>query len=228
VIEMVRRFLRQRSRSTGVVVVLCLLAGLTAVTTGGRAAAGPGGYLALLILAAASISRDASSGALQMILARPIRRTDYLFGRYVGIVAAFAAYMLLCVLFALLVRVLWVKGAPPLSPTGLLADFGYGTLWAAQIAATLVFFSTFLPGYGDVISVVVLEALLSIRTNAAGIQKVAESLRRELLPSVSWESVFRGDPAALAAAGRAVLAATLFLSAAVLIFSRREFAYGRD
>jgi ABC-type transport system involved in multi-copper enzyme maturation permease subunit len=228
VIEIVRRFLRQRSRSTGTVVLLCLLAGLTGVTTGGRSGAGGGGYLALLILAAASISKDASSGALQMILARPIRRTDYLFGRYLGILAAFAAYMLLCILFGVLVRVMWAKGAPPLSAAGMLADFGYGTLWAAQVAATLVFFSTFLPGYGDVISVVVLEALLSIRTNVTGIQKVAETIRSELVPNVRWESVFRGEPDALAAAGRAVLAATLFLSAAVLIFSRREFAYGRD
>ena len=227
-IEMIRRFLRQRSRSTGTVIVLGLLAALSGATPGGGAGPGGGGYLALLVLAAASISRDASSGALQMILARPIRRTDYLFGRYVGILVAFAAYMLVCVAFAVLVRTLWAKGAPPLSPAELLADFGSGALWAAQIAATLVFFSTFLPGYGDVISVVVLEALLSIRTNVAGIQKVADGVRRELLPSVPWENVFRGEPAALAAAGRGVLAATLFLAAAVLIFSRREFAYGRD
>ena len=227
-IEMVRRFLRQRSRNTGVVVLLCLLAGLTGVTSGGRGGAGSGGFLALLVLAAACISKDASSGALQMILARPIRRTDYLFGRYLGILAAFAAYSLLCVAFAVIVRLLWPKGALPLAPTEMLADLAYGTLWAAQIAATVVFFSTFLPGYGDVITVVVLETLVSIRTNVAGIQKVAETVRRELLPNVRWESVFRGEPDALATAGRAVLAATLFLTAAVVIFSRREFAYGRD
>ena len=226
-IEMVRRFLRQRSRSTGVVILLGLLAGLTGVTTGGRGA-GSSGFLALLILAAASISRDASSGALQMILARPIRRSEYLFGRYVGILVAFAAWMLLGVVFAVVFRLVWPKAGPPLAPAEMIASFGYGTLWAAQIAATLVFFSTFLPGYGDVISVVVLEALLSIRTNVAGIQKVAETVRRELLPNVPWEQVFRGEPDALAAAGRAVLAATLFLTAAVVIFSRREFAYGRD
>jgi hypothetical protein len=163
-----------------------------------------------------------------MILARPIRRTDYLFGRYVGILAAFAVYLLVCILFAVIIRAVWAKGAPPLSAGALAADFGYGTLWAAQIAATLMFFSTFLPGYGDVIAVVVLEALLSIRTNVAWVQKTAETIRRELLPNVGWGDVFRGEPAALASAGRAVLAGTLFLAAAVIIFSRREFAYGRD
>ena len=65
---------------------------------------GGGGYVALIVLAAASVSRDASSGALQMILARPIRRTDYLFGRYLGIVLAFLVFTVASVGIGLFVR----------------------------------------------------------------------------------------------------------------------------
>ena len=229
-IEMVRRFLRQKLRAAGTLVLLALLAamtGLSIVASGGTAGIGGGGYLALLILAAASISRDASSGALQMILARPIRRTDYLFGRYLGIVVAFGAFTVLSVALGLLVKTLWgPHGAIP--PMGVVGGVGFAILWAAQMAAPLVFFSTFLPGYGDVIALLLLQIFVSMRTNVPWMVRMSETLGRELLPTVAWPGVFRGEPAALSAAGRAVLAATLFLAAAVILFSRREFAYGRD
>jgi ABC-type transport system involved in multi-copper enzyme maturation permease subunit len=228
VIEMVRRFLRQKVRAAGTIVLLALLAAFTGLSiVAGAAGPGGGGYLALLILAAACISRDASSGALQMILARPIRRTDYLFGRYLGIVVAFAAFTVLSVALGLLVKALWGPRGP-IAPLDLAGSVAFATLWAAQMAAPIVFFSTFMPGYGDVIALLLLQIFVSMRTNVTWIVKASEALGRELLPTVTWPSVFRGDPAALAVAGRAVLAATLFLAAAVIIFSRREFAYGRD
>jgi ABC-type transport system involved in multi-copper enzyme maturation permease subunit len=229
-IEMVRRFLRQKLRAAGTIVLLALLAamtGLSIMASGGTAGPGGGGYLALVILAAASISRDASSGALQMILARPIRRTDYLFGRYLGIVVAFLAFTVVSVALGLLVKILWGPRGP-IAPMALASGVGFATLWAAQMAAPLVFFSTFLPGYGDVIALLLLQIFVSMRTNVAWMVRMSETLGRELLPNVAWQAVFRGEPAALSAAGRAVLAATLFLAAAVIIFSRREFAYGRD
>ena len=225
-IEMIRRFLRQKTRNVGTIVLLALLAGL-----GGPVASssgpGPSGYLALLVIAAASISRDASSGALQMILARPIRRTEYLFGRYLGIVIGFAIFAVAGVVFGLIVKMIWGPRGP-VAPLPLLSGIGFATLWAAQMAAPLVFFSTFLPGYGDVVAVLLLQILVSLRTNVASLVKFSEMVGRELLPVVTWAGVFRGDLAALASAGRAVCAAVLFLSAAVLVFSRREFAYGRD
>jgi ABC-type transport system involved in multi-copper enzyme maturation permease subunit len=227
---MIRRFLRQKVRNGGAIVLLALLAamtGLSIVASGGATGPGGGGYLALLILAAASISRDASSGALQMILARPIRRTDYLFGRYLGIVVSFAAFTVLSVALGLLVKTLWGPRGP-IAPLALVGGVGYATLWAAQMAAPLVFFSTFLPGYGDVIALLLLQIFVSLRTNVTWMVRASEALGRELLPTVAWPGVFRGDSAALASAGRAVLAATLFLSAAAIVFSRREFAYGRD
>ena len=85
-----------------------------------------------------------------------------------------------------------------------------------------------MPGYGDVIALLVLQIFVSLRTNVAWMVKATEAIGREVLPAVSWPSVFRGEPDGLAEAGRAVLAATVFLCAAAVVFSRREFAYGRD
>jgi len=73
-----------------------------------------------------------------------------------------------------------------------------------------------------------LQIFVSLRTNVQWMVKTSQAIGRDLLPSVAWEGVFRGNPDAQAAAGRAVLAASLFLTAAAVVFSRREFAYGRD
>jgi ABC-type transport system involved in multi-copper enzyme maturation permease subunit len=232
VTEMIRRFLRQKSRSAGTLVVLVLFAAASAFSiaaSGGQTGAdGGAGYLVLFVLAAASVSRDASSGALQMILVRPIRRTDYLFGRYLGVLFAFAAFLVACALFAVVVKAAVQHSGPPLEPATMVANVGYGVLRSAQTAAMLLFFSTFLPGYGDVIAVACLQLFLSIQTNVGWFQKVAEVGRREILAPVDWERVFRGEPSALSGAGRGVLSAVVFLAAAALIFSRREFAYGQD
>jgi len=232
VIEMIRRFLRQKSRSTGTLIVVGLFAVASAFTlasTGGQTGAGGGaGFLVLLVLAAACVAKDASGGALQMILARPIRRTDYLFGRYFGIVAAFAAFLVACSLLGVVAKAAWNAGGPPLSPQAMLAGLGYGTLWAAQTAAVFLFFSSFLPGYGDAVAFLGLQVLLSVQTSASWYQRLAEAIRREVMPAVPWDKAFGGDLAALAAAGRGVLATVVFLAAASLIFARREFVYGQD
>jgi hypothetical protein len=230
-IEMIRRSLRQKSRNVGTLVVLGLLAVFSALALAstGKADSASSGLLGLLVLAAAAVSRDASSGALQMILARPIRRTDYLFGRYLGILAGFAAFLVIVGLVALVMKTAWLQDrVRPLTARVLLENVGFGALWAAPAAAVLLFFSTFLPGYGDVIAFVTLQILLSLRTNVASVEKVVETLRREILPNVPWARVFAGDPAALADAGRATLATAIFLTAAAFVFSRREFGYGRD
>ena len=96
-IEMARRFVRQKFGSPGLVVALAVLA--LVETFGIAHGTGPRGFTvanwAIFVLAAGSVSRDIGSGALQMILSRPIRRTQYLFGRYAGILVAFALFLVL-------------------------------------------------------------------------------------------------------------------------------------
>ncbi len=78
-IEMARRLLRQKLGSPAMGIALGVLALLTAIQA---ALSDPeralgAGIFALALIGAGSVSRDASSGALQMILARPIRRTSW-------------------------------------------------------------------------------------------------------------------------------------------------------
>jgi ABC-type transport system involved in multi-copper enzyme maturation permease subunit len=239
---MIRRYLRQKFGSIGIVIALGVLSLLTAgeIAAIGRAAVlESGGFFALLVLAAASVSKDASSGALQMILARPIRRVDYLFGRYCGILLAYAAYVAatgaLALLFSpLLGKLLGGGNAGKLSPADLVRGAAGSLLSATLLAAVLLFFSTFLRGYGDVLAYFLLSLMLSapdVLSRPLGmpwLSKLGIAARENILPRVPWEEVLRGENVVSPATGEFVLALTAYLTFAAWIFSRREFSYGHD
>ncbi len=238
--EMVQRFLRQRFSSAGVVVALSALVLFTApqlAGSGGRSGLETA-TLPLLILAAGCVSRDAASGALQMILCRPLSRTDYLLGRYVGILAGFAAFIAAaCALAVLFSRALLPAIGRAPAPIAL-ADLGSQALGAflgaSASAALILFFSTFLPGYGDVLAFILLAPLAALPDvagrilHAPWLQNAGPILRRNLLPSVEWGAVLHGQSVLGEATGRWALALVAALAAALFVFSRREFAYGHD
>jgi ABC-type transport system involved in multi-copper enzyme maturation permease subunit len=239
---MIRRFLRQKFGSIGIVItlaVLALLGAAQAAATGRPEAPEFGGFLALVALGAASVSKDASSGALQMILARPIRRVDYLFGRYSGILLAYAVYLaatagLALLLSPLLGRVLGAEIAGNLSVRDLVRGAAGSLFSSALFAAVLLFFSTFLRGYGDVLAYLLLSLLLAAPGALSGplrmpwLSTLGTIARDNILPRVSWDEVLRGRDILAPATGAFVLAVTAYLTFAAWIFSRREFTYGQD
>ena len=238
-IEMVRRFLRQRFGSPAMVIALGVLALLSGAQASGNPEPALGtGIFALALLAAGAVSRDVSGGAIQMILARPIRRTSYLFGRYAGILVAYAAFLLVASGFAIAARTLLPRlfGAAPIDPN--LPAFGRGIAAglanALLFAAILLFFSTFLRGYADVLALFVFLGALGMFPSLAaqfrnpGLARFAEKFRENVLPEVDWSEVLRGQHALGEPTGRWAVAVVGFLALAVFVFSRREFGYGQD
>jgi ABC-type transport system involved in multi-copper enzyme maturation permease subunit len=236
---MIRRFLRQTFGSIGVMIalaVLSLLIGAQIAAVGQATALDAFGFFALLILAAASVSKDVSSGALQMILARPIRRVDYLFGRYWGILLAYAAYLASTSAFALALSPLLRKlfQAEKLSPGEVFRGALASLLSATLVAAVLLFFSTFLRGYGDVLAYFLLTLMVSAPGALAQplgmpwLSTLGDLAHQNILPRVSWQDVLRGEDVFAPATGAHVLAVTAYLMFAAWIFSRREFTYGHD
>jgi len=240
--EMIRRYLRQKFGSIGIVIALAVFALMRAsqaAATGQAEALESGGFFALLALAAASVSKDASSGALQMILARPILRVEYLFGRYCGVLLAYGAYLaatagLALLLSPLLGRLLGAENAGKLSPGQLLRSAAGSLLSSALFAAVLLFFSTFLRGYGDVLAYFLLSLLLAAPGALSGplkmpwLSRLGNIARDNILPRVSWNEVLRGRGVLAPPTGAFVLAVTAYLMFAAWIFSRREFSYGND
>jgi len=237
VIEMLRRFLRQKLGSLLVVIALICLVPLAA----GTVIATPESSdnfpvtLALLMIAAGCVSRDASSGALQMILARPIRRSSYVLGRFLGIAATIALFQAVALAIALAVpKFLPVLGLGALDPAAALSGVAGTFLDALLIAAMILFFSTFLPSYADAFAYILLmfflaaPAILGQLLKNAWLMNLGSVLRKNVAPSVPWPDLLRGREALGEASGRYVLALVVFLAAALIVFSRREFAYGQD
>jgi hypothetical protein len=238
---MVRRFLRQKLGSVGVVIALAVLSLVTAiqVVVTGSGQSLETGFVALLILAAASVSRDSASGALQMILARPILRVEYLLGRYCGILLCYAMYIaatgaVALALSPLLRAGLGIGSAREATPGDLARGAASALLSAALLSSVLLFFSTFLRGYGDVLGYLLLSLLLGAPDILGGalkqpwLPRLGAVVRENVLPHVDWDGVLRGSGVFSAATGQYALALTAYLALAVWIFSRREFSYGQD
>jgi hypothetical protein len=235
-IEMVRRFVRQKFGSAGLVVALAALGLVQLLAVAAQGAAG--GFAmagwAILVIAAGSVSRDVSSGALQMILSRPIRRTHYLFGRYLGILLSYGLFLLatsvLAFLFIQLVVLRTARGTADYSLASLAGGAGQAFLTGAFQAAILLLFSTFLPGIADLLGLLLVHLALNLPqfSSAPWLRDAGERARENILPAVEWTRVFRGHGVLGAATGRWVFALTVYLVLAAIVFSRKELPYGQD
>jgi len=174
-----------------------------------------------------------------MILSRPIRRTQYLAGRYVGFLLCFLLFLAASVLLATLLGQIVARLAPsPMPGTRPATDFlrvcASAFFRAALLGAIVLFFSTFLRGWGDVLAVAVFAILfgslisLGQALNLTFLRRAGELARDNLWPSVPWDAIFRGERLLSESIGRYVFALLLYWTLAVVIFSAREFSYGQD
>jgi hypothetical protein len=228
---------RQKFGSPGLVVALAVLGfvQLLGLAAGGAAAGFSVANWAIVVIAAGSVSRDVSSGALQMILSRPIRRTHYLFGRYLGILLSYGLFLLatsvLAFLFVQLIVLRTAHGsAADYSAAALAAGAGQAFLSGALQAAILLLFSTFLPGIADLLGLLLVYLVLNLPqySQVPWLRTAGQRAGENMLPPVDWAAVLRGHGVLGAATGRWVFALTVYLALAAVVFSRRELPYGQD
>ncbi len=235
-IEMVRRFLRQKLASPVSVIGLAFLALLSALAQASSPAGEEGltvfaRGLAVFLLAEGLIARDIANGALQMILARPVRRSAYLAGRFAGVLACFVLFLVVSAVAGIALSP--VFGNHPDYRARLVSLAG-GLLDATQLAAVLLLFGTFLPGWSNVLALILLylglvgPVGLSGPLHAPSLGRLFTKLHENILPSVAWSDVFSGGNFLRTSLGEYVLAVAVSLIAALAIFSRREFVYGQD
>lgn len=238
-IESARRLVDQKVGSVGVwisLVALDLLGALLLIT--GQSSTGLVTVLAVFVVAAGIVSRDAASGALQMILSRPILRAQYLYGRYLAALTLLAAFLASVFATAVLIdraaalagwmgdsAFVWQEALRTVA-----ADFPR----AALDAAILLFFSTFLRGLGDALAFVLCGIVLNLFPQIAmalrnpGLARLARRAVANIVPDGAWSSIFHGGPVLQEATGEWALAFALYLFLALLIFNRRELSYGQD
>jgi ABC-type transport system involved in multi-copper enzyme maturation permease subunit len=185
-------------------------------------------YFIALALAAGMIGQDLSSGTLQLLLARPVTRAQYVFSRW-GAVAAgtilLVVLQILCGAFIMVVRgalVPWDQAALHLGNSALLA---LGT------AAVMALLSSLAAGIGD------LGLLFLVFISAQVLEKVgmfkswewlvrgARELLGVLKPELDLAPFFHGGPIAWLAIVTYLSTVTLCLGLAVVVMNRRELSY---
>lgn len=236
-IENARRFLRQRLGSIGLVIALGGLAILAALPIASGQPSGFTTTLAVFIMASGIVSRDAASGALQMILSRPVLRVDYLLGRFAGAAALLAEFVAAAVAVGFVLdraaALAGWSGGSPFVWKAVLSAALHDWIQGILVIATLLFFSTFLRGFGDVLAYVMLALVFNLMPQIGAairqpaLQKISAFLVGNFAPTLPLDDVLHGrvlgNPT-----GAYALAFAAYLLAAALVFSRREFSYGTD
>ena len=209
--------LRQRFTSPLRVVFLVLLAWMPmiAILMAPRGGFAPLGdcYFIALALAAGMIGQDLSSGTLQLLLARPVTRAQYVFSRWGAVAAGTLAVVVLQLLLATLIML--ARGAPVPWAQGALL-LGSDVLVALGAAAVVALLSSLASGLGD------LGLLLLVFVSAQVLEKVgmfkswgwlvrgAEELMRVLKPELGLEPFVAGGPVPWLA---------------IVVMNRRELSY---
>lgn len=185
-------------------------------------------YLFVLILGAGVIGQDLSSGVLQLTFARPITRPGYVLTRW-GTVAA-AAFTLAVVQLLAGIAVLAANGHAP-DATAVAGALIGALLTALGAAGVIVFFSSLLPGFGD-LGLLLLAAITGGTLGTIGrfahvpvASRISEELLRFAAPHVELPPTL--DPAAIAWAPFLALLSNLALCLllAILTLNRRELSY---
>jgi ABC-type transport system involved in multi-copper enzyme maturation permease subunit len=180
-----------------------------------------------LVFAIGLIGQDVSSGVLQLLFARPVRRWEYVTSRWLsaGSIAALVA-IAQGVLVALIMT---VRGAAP-GAGDTLAFVGERVLGAFGLAAVFVLLSSLVAGVGDVALWIAGQAALAISAMVAQTKgwmaagRVLGELQAALNPGVPITQIVNGlAPWAPLSAYLSAIAVCLTL--AVMLINRRELSY---
>jgi len=189
------------------------------------------GLLVLTLLGTNLVAREIERRTVDVLLAKPIRRSDYVLGKYLGLLVTLAVLVAAETGFLLVALVLVTGGLEPRSLLG----GGMVFLELATLGAVVILYASFA---GPLVA-----AFLTVATYVAGhlVGDLADFAQAAGAPALAWAyyalpnlasfdvrpEVVHGIPIeigrlALAAAHGASYAA-LALLLAVLVFERREF-----
>lgn len=224
-------FWRQRLASPIRVVILALMvlvppALISAIRGLGLAQLGDAVPLAM-VLAVGMIGQDVSSGVLQLIFARPVRRSEYVLSRWLAV--SLGASLLSLVQIGFYVALAAARGAAPSADAVL--QFALGReLQIFGVAATMALLSSLIGGVGDL----AIYALLTIMGGVVGmigqlrqsgaITWIGHEIGTLVSPKIEIAQIVAGSPSWFAIATYASNL-TLCLLLAILILNRKELSY---
>jgi ABC-type transport system involved in multi-copper enzyme maturation permease subunit len=222
---------RQRLVSPIRVVILSLLvlfpATLVSVIRGLGLSALGDGYPLAMVFAVGMIGQDVSSGVLQLILARPVRRSAYVLSRWLAV--ALGGSLVSVLQIALGWALMASHGSAPDART--VAEFALGReIQIFGVAATMALFSSLIGGVGDL----AIYALATITggvvgmigqlQHAAVMSWIGQEVGALVSPRIELAQVMAGSPSWFAIATYASNL-SLCLVLAILVMNRKELSY---
>jgi ABC-type transport system involved in multi-copper enzyme maturation permease subunit len=229
---LITTFWRQRATSVVRMVILFFMVALPLVMLAamprvGLAALGDALPLAMLF-AVGMIGQDLSSGVLQLVFARPVRRWEYVVCRWVAVAGAAAAVVVAQAAAAW--GVLALRGHAPAAE--LVIDFASGrVLQVVGVASVMALFSSLVAGLADLAVYIVLNILAGIAGLAAqakgwvALGHTSRLLGDVLAPAIDFRTVAGGGVHAWLEVIAYLSTILLCLAFASVAMNRRELSY---
>jgi hypothetical protein len=180
-----------------------------------------------LVMAVGMIGQDVSSGVLQLLFARPVRRSEYVLSRWFSVWSAATALATLQVVAA--AAILAARGAAvPAGEVGLAVL--QRAIEVAQIAAVFAALSSLVNGFGDVGVWIVIQITGGVMALAAQARqwvvlgRIADEIGRIANPSIALAPLFQGGGSWVPVLA-AVSTTAIGLAVAVVLVNRKELSY---
>ncbi|HEY3214975.1 MAG TPA: hypothetical protein VGK93_00640 [Candidatus Eisenbacteria bacterium] len=182
----------------------------------------------VLVLGVGAIGQDVSSGVLQLLFARPVRRSEYVVSRWLAI--GIGASALTLVQVAMAWGILAGRGAPQTPPE--VALFAAGRILETfGVAAVIVLLSSLIAGYGD-LAIYVLATLAAGMIGMVGqfqsapqLVRAGEELHGFLVPRIDLARVLSMTSPPWFEITSWLSTVTLCLALAIVVTNRKEFSY---
>ena len=187
-----------------------------------------GGQGLVLTLGAGMIGQDVSSGVLQLLCARPVRRPEYVVSRWLGV--AFAASGISLFQLGVAWALMAARGTAPTPQDALM--FGAGRIFESfGIAAALAFLSSLVGGFAD-LGLYLIASLVTGVIQTAGqmknwhwVERAGAELGGSLTPSIDLARLVSASPMPWSPILAYASTVAVFLALAILVVNRKELSY---
>lgn len=180
-----------------------------------------------VIMGAGIIGSDISTGVVQLILARPIARREYVVSRWLalGLLTFLVGFLGWLIVLPFSIQ----SGGPALlDHLWLLSDYLFS---AFGVAAVVTAFSALFPGFGDVAllltgcAVTGVAMTYGVERHHTWLFHLASEIQSTLLPSVSIKEIAAGGTIRLYPLAAYTFSVTLAVLIGVSALSRKELSY---
>jgi ABC-type transport system involved in multi-copper enzyme maturation permease subunit len=182
----------------------------------------------VMVLGAGMIGQDVSSGVLTLLFARPVRRDEYVFNRWLAVGIAASAIALLQLVAA--VTLMTLRGTMPPVPD--IAWFLLGRIADSfGLAAVLVLLSSLMPGVADLALYLLLMLSTGVMQMIGGfghwtwLSRAGSEIGSSLHPVVDVARIVQTSPMAWYPLVAYASTVTLCLALAIVLLNRKELSY---